>query len=316
MTKPVTLYNGSSGLNTVLDPQRLSQGSKDNPGIIELAHAVNVSIDERGLCSLRAGSVEEQSGSFHSLFCDGGDCFVIQERISDAAIMRVNSDYSLTEIRSGLTKDNPMSWGQVNTDTFYSNGIQNGYIRDGVSGAWPSGIARGPNAALMQFESSSPVANHIAFRPGGQLILAVGSEAYINHEPFQYGLFSKRSGYIQFESDITMLKGTTAGFFASDGRRTWFFRKSPEGWFKFKQELVDDASVITGTLATNSVDLMDIGLDRPGFGYIWMSRKGVCVGTEEGIVINLTKNKVKLPTTLSMGAGLVRDNTAILTTYL
>ena len=225
--------------------------------------------------------------------------------------MKVNTDYSLTGVRSGLTKNRRMSWGQSNTDTFYSNGIQNGYIREGVSNAWPSGIPMGPNSEVINFESSAPIANHISFRQGGQLIISVGSEIYINHEPFQFGLFNKRSGYIQFESDITMLCGTKTGFFASDGKRTWFFKKLPDGWFKFQQNMVDYASVVEGSLAIDHINLLDIGLEQPGIGYVWLTNRGICLGTEDGNVVNLTKNKIKLPSLSGYGAGLIKEKTAI-----
>ena len=173
MTKPITLYNGSSGLNTVLDPQRLSQGSKDRPGIIELSQAVNVSIDDRGLVTLRNGYTEAVEGEFHSLFCDGGDCFVVQENASDAAIMRVRDDHSIVLVRSGLSKGLRMCFAQANTDTFYSNGVQNGFIRNGVNYPWPVQTYRGPDADV-DFATSVPVANHIAFLQGGKCVISVG----------------------------------------------------------------------------------------------------------------------------------------------
>ena len=303
----------TAGLNTVLDPERLQVGTRTNGYEVEFAEAVNVSIDERGLTSLRPGNIEEQSGEFHSLFCDGGDCFLIQERTSDAAIMKVNGDYSLTGIRSGLTKNLHMQWLQINTDTFYSNGTQNGYIRSGVSSAWPAGTSRGPDSEVAEFLSSAPVANQLAIMPGGQMVIGVGDAAYINHEPFQFGLFSPRKGYIRFESDLTMLCGNRSGFFASDGKQTWFFRKVDGGWYRFKQEFVDAASVIAGSLATDEIDLVDIGIDQPGTGRVWLSNKGICIGTDAGTVINLTKDKIKLPAISGHGAGLVKESTAIFT---
>lgn len=312
MVKPITLYKGTVGLNTVLDPQRLSQGTRDNPGIIELAQAVNVSIDDRGLASLRQGATLAAAGEFHSLFCDGGDCFVIQERASDAALMRVNADLSTTGVRSGLTKNRRMAWGQIGGDTFYSNGLQNGFVRDGVSAAWPVGAYQGPEVD-MQF-AAAPAADHIAFMAGGQLILAKGAEVYINHEPFQYGLFNYRKGYIGFASPVSMLCPVQAGFFASDGAATWFFRKM-DGWYVYKQELVDDVPVIEGSLAHNRVHLREIKIDLPGFGRIWCSVQGLCLGTDDGMVINLTKEAVVYPTAYNYAACLVKGTIVINTVY-
>ena len=310
--KRLTLYNGSLGLNTVLDPQRLSQGSKERPGIIELAEAVNVSIDDRGLVTLRNGYAEVVEGEFHSLFCDGGDCFVVQERTSDSAIMRVRDDYSLVLVRDGLSKGLRMCFAQTNTDTFYSNGVQHGFIRGGVNNPWPVQQYRGPDADV-DFSTSVPVANHIAFLQGGKCLLTVGPHLFINHEPFKYGLFAPALGFIGFESDVSMICTAQSGFFVSDQRQTWFFRKVDGGWYRYRQEAVDTSPAIEWSLAAERVLLRDIGFDLPGFGRVWLSASGVCVGTDDGMVFNVTKEKVRLPGGYSRGACLIKDYTVIST---
>lgn len=311
MAKPITLYSAAAGLNTILDPQRLSSGSRENPGSIELAQAVNVSIDERGLVSLRNGDTSVQSGAFHSLFCDGGDCFVVQDRTSDAAIFKVNSDFTLTGVRSGLTKGLRVAWAQVNADTFYSNGTQNGFIRESASNAWPTGVYSGPEADL-QFTSTAPVANHMAFRSGGQCLLAVADAVFINHAPFHYGLFNLRKGYIGFESPVVMLADVRDGVFVSDGKAVWFFRKLDGDWYAFKQEMADDSPAIEWSLAHEKISLRDAGFEANGFGRIWCSEKGICLGLDDGSVVNLSDDKVQYPTTgYTYGACLVKDKTVI-----
>ena len=303
-----------AGLNTVLDPERLQQGSRTNGFEAELAQAVNISIDDRGLPSLRQGDLRFSAGSYHSLFCKGGDCFVVQERTNDAAIMRIISTDSVTivGVRSGLTKNLRMSWDRTGLDTFYSNGAENGYIREGVSAAWPVNTYQGPEAD-MQFVSTIPKAHHIAFRPGGQVLIAVGSAVFANHAPFQFGLFNLRSANIAaFASDVTMLAGVRSGFFVSDGEQTSFFRQD-QGWYSFKQEIVERAPALEGSLAHDSVWLKEVlGDNAPdGFGRIWASTKGVCLGTDDGVFINLTDEKIQYPAGFTAGACLVKDTTVI-----
>lgn len=310
----VTLYSGSVGLNTTLDPQRLSQGTKDRPGHIELAQAVNVSIDDRGLVTLRNGDTLATDGEFHSVFCDGGDCFVVQERESDAAIMQVGSDLTTSGIRSGLSVDRGMAWCQVNADTFYSNGVQNGFIRSGISSAWPVGTYRGPDADI-SFETSVPVADHIAFIPGGKMLLAEGAAIWINHLPFQFGLYSKRLGYIGLGSNVRMIAPVQSGFFASDESKTWFFRKVEGGWYTYKQELAEDVPALEWSLAHDKVSLRDVGIDSDNFGRIWASEKGICLGTDDGQFINLTKEQINYPSGHSRGACLVKGGSVIHTVY-
>lgn len=305
----ISLYSASSGLNTVLDPQRLKAGYDNQEGVTELSQAVNVSIDDRGLVSLREGYIAGTAGEFHSLFCDGGDCFVVQERTEDAAIMRVLPDLSLLGVRSGLTKNRRMAWCQANADTFYSNGLQNGFIREGVSSPWPTGNYTGPDDNR-EFPLVAPVATHIAFRPGGQVVIAVDDALYINHEPFQYGLFSLRSGFIRMQSDVVMLVSVRDGIFVSDGERTWFFRKL-DGWYNYKQELVAAYPAVSGGLATNKINLADIGFNAPGFAAVWLSTTGICYGLDDGTLVNATEDRVTLPVPLSSGACLVKGTTII-----
>lgn len=307
----------TAGLNTVLDPERLQQGSRDNGFEIELAHAVNVSIDDRGLPSLRNGGTLGIAGEFHSLFCQDGEAFLIQERDVDAAIMRIASLFpsvSLVGVRSGLTKDRRMTWAQEEGgDVFYSNGAQTGYIRAGVSSNWPVQIYTGPDADL-QFLTAVPAPSSIAFLPGGQILIAIGNAIYSNHSPFQYGLFEQGHGNVAaFKGDVTMLAGVRDGFFASDGEKTWFFRK--QDWYQFKQELVEAAGVLPGALAHDRVELQSLGVNATGFGKVWLSNLGVCLGTDDGSFTNKTKSKVApLPNPLVSGACLVKGTVAIATT--
>lgn len=301
---------GTVGLNTRLDPERIQQGSRDNGYTIELARAANISIDDRGLASLRWGYGDGVEGDFHSLFCDGGDCFAVQERESDAAIVRVTSVSPLTiapaPVRTGLTKNKRMGWCQVNYDTFYGNGVQNGYIRSGANYAWPVGSYTGPTIDA-QFEASAPVAEHIAVVPWMQMALAVGPVVFLNHGPpsFQFGLYSKRMGAIGFDSNITMLCSVQAGFFASDSNRTWLLRKVGEGWYDYRQELVEDAPAIVGRLAHGRVRLKSMGIEAEGFARVWVSKKGVCFGLDDGTFINRTEGTVDGPNGSTLGACLI-----------
>ena len=74
MGSPVTIFSGTTGLNTVVDPVRLPYDS--NAGVSDLGVAVNIKIDDSGRPGRVDGFVSLESGGFHSLFCDGGDCFV------------------------------------------------------------------------------------------------------------------------------------------------------------------------------------------------------------------------------------------------
>jgi len=305
MVKPIDIYNGTFGLNTITDPVRISAGSDKAPGMIELAVAVDVSIDDTGMVSLRKGDLLAESGTFHSLFCSGGDAFVIQDRTDDAALMKIATDLSISGIRSGLIKGKRMSFTQVNTDTYYSNGLQNGYVHEGLSAAWPVNTYHGPDTNS-QFVPT-PVGNHIAFKAGGLMLIAEGPTLWICHEPFAFGLFNKRSGFVQFGSDITMICPVAAGVFVSDCEKTWFLRGT--SWFDFIQVKVADYPALEWSLAHDAIDLKVAISDKlNGFGRVWATPEGVCLGMDDGNMINLTQEKIAYPSGYTTGACLITDS--------
>ena len=76
------------------------------------------------------------------------------------------------------------------------------------------------------------------------------------------------------------------------------------------------APVIEWSLAVEKVLLLrDIDIDLPGFGRVWASQEGICLGTDDGTVINLTKEKVKYPAGYARGACLAKGSTVIHTVW-
>lgn len=304
----ITLYKGSSGLNTVLDPKSINSNAEEN--LIEFSQAVNISIDDRGLVTLRNGSILIKSGEYHSIFCNNGNCFIIEERVNDAAIVRLNGDGTTTGIRSSLAKGLRMAWCQSGEDTFYSNGMQNGFIRAEVSNEWPVNTNSNPDDDR-QFLTEIPKASHIAIRQHGQILLAFDNIILANDFPFMYGLFCLRSGVIAaFESNVTMLISVDDGFYVSDGKNIWFFRQM-EGWYNYKQELIENAPALVGSVAIDRIRLTDAGIDSPGYGAVWASTKGICIGTDNGQANNLTEAKIMYPDGYTLGACLIKNHTVI-----
>lgn len=310
------LYKGASTLNTVLDPERLSTGSQEKPNIIELAQAVNVSIDDNFLVTLRNGDTLAQSGSFHSGFCgESGPGLMISETASWASIVYVSSvtPFITAGIRSGLTKNKYMSWAEVNDVVFYANGFDNGYIKNNVSSAWPSGNYTGPDSNY-DYLTTAPVANLLAYRGGGIMALVCGDTVWFNMEPFEFGLFNKARGFIRLDSTITMIAAVDSGYFISDSKRTWFFRGT--SWHDLEQpRVVEFKPALKQSLAHNKILLSDLGMDAGGYGRIWVSKDGVCLGTDSGGFINLTREQVKYPQAYSYAACLVANGKIINTVF-
>ena len=307
MAEIISLYKATSGLNTTVDPERLAFGEE---GVVELAQAVNISIDDRGLVSLREGDVLSQSGEFHSLFCDGGDCFVVQERAGDAAIMRVNSDLSLSGVRSGLSKGRPMGWCQANTMTFYGNGESTGVIEDGISAPWTVDAYSGHVESSMAFLSSVPVSTLLAYDGAGTIVIANGQTLHWNRFPFLFGLFAQRD-VIALPTPITMAKAVAGGWFVSDERYVRFY----SGPLLHQSTETRVTNTPATGVAIELVDAADLGMEGGGHGVIWSATDGIWFGAADGSAINLTREKIDYPANYRRGACLVRNKQILHTVY-
>jgi len=307
MAEIISLYKATSGLNTTVDPERLTFGED---GIVEFAQAVNISIDDRGLASLRTGDTLLQSGEFHSFFCDGGDCFVVQERSGDAAIMQVNPDWSLSGVRSGLSKGRPMGWCQANTMTFYGNGESLGVIENGVSSGWTVDPYNGPADPSLAFLSSVPVPSLLGYDGAGTIAVANGQSLRWNRFPFLFGLFVQRD-VIATPTPITMVKSVAGGWFVSDERYVRFY----SGPLLHQSTETRVTNTPATGVAIELVDAADLGVEGGGHGVIWSATDGIWFGAADGSAINLTREKIDYPANYRRGACLVHNKQILHTVY-
>lgn len=301
------LFSSVSGINTQVDPTRIKYDSRK--GIADLAYAVDVSIDDTGLISSRKGhGAVAQTGVFHSLFCDGGDAYIVQDRTSDAAVLQVGTDLSVSGVRSSLTKAARMAWVQVNDATFYANGHENGVIRSGTSGSWPVDSYNGPDSS--EDFQAAPVGTHLGHR-NGIMGIAVGNVVWFNHLPYVFGLFNLKSGFVQFETDVRMVKPVAGGWFISDSKTTWFFQGDHPR--NFVQVRAATYPAIEWGEAIDCPMARDIGIDANGVAAIWASEQGVCAGLADGSLVNMTTAKLDMPVA-TVAASLVYDKSNVLVT--
>ena len=288
------LFAGSSGLNTKVDPVRVKY-DPDN-GVSDMVEGINIVIDETLRPKRRYGFTLAQAGNYHSLFCDGGDCFIAM----DTALYQVGTDLSLTGIRSGLSGDR-IAFCQVNSETYYSNALNNGVIRDGVSDPWPAGTYTGPETTR-RFQGP-PVGSHLALHLG-RMFISVGDILWWS-EPYAYGLYDKVRAWMQLPSHIRMIKPVESGMYISDSRNTYFLSgKAPE---KFILNPVAKSPAYEWSEAIDLTCAQDIGLESSGLCAVWASPEGAVLGLPSGQILKLNNKKVAYPTTLRHGAGLVSD---------
>lgn len=103
------------GLNNVLPPERT------DPQYLKLAE--NIDIDKSGGIQKREGYSVISSGSYHSLWADGDDCFVVK----DGDLVRIRSDYSMETLLSDVG-DIRLSFEKVDGTIYYTSKSFTGII--------------------------------------------------------------------------------------------------------------------------------------------------------------------------------------------
>ena len=296
MGEPVVIFAGTTGENDIVDPVRLKINFET--GIAELAEAVNVLIDQTGLPYRRPGQTLVSAGDYHSIFCDGGDCFVILETVDYSTIYRLNADKTLTAIQPGLAKGKRYGWLQVGSKTYWSNGVEKGVIVNGVSLSWAAQTYAGPPTSR-NFEGP-PAGTHLALF--GSSICVVNGPIVRISEPLGYGLFDRARSRVRFSSDVKLYKPVTAGVFASDSKYTYFLEGSNPNDLARRKIL--DCPAHEYSEATGYIEGEEFGLDGAGPCAVWSCDKGLCIGTSTGQLLVATEDKKIYPKG-TVGASLI-----------
>lgn len=284
MTDPITIFTGSTGLNIVASPTRIET--------TDLQVAVNVSIDQSGRVQSRRGVTQLQEGNYHSLFCDGGDCFVV----SGDTLYQVAVDGSLSVVRSGLTPAK-MAYAQVGDRTYYTNGYELGVLQGSISSVWKKGVYTGPETNRV-FDGPVP-GRHLA-EFSGRMFISQGNAIWWS-ELFDFGLYDRARSFVQFHTNVRMMKPVDAGMFISTERNTYFLAgKNPKDWALRK---VTGYPAVEWTDSIEYVNAADLGIETVGLCPVWASTEGAILGTPDGIAYNLNKNKIIYPETAKTGFG-------------
>lgn len=293
MGTPIIIFRGTSGLNTVDDPARIPMAKN---AISDVAELVNMRVDSSGRPSKRVGQTLIESGSFHSIYCDGGDCFVAKDRNADTAIYQVGNDGTLAGIRSGLDLGRRIAFKQYGEKTFYANGMQSGIIEDGVSKTWETGEYHGP-ATDRSFSIPSGI-THLEVH-SGRMFVSIGNVLWWS-ELFRFDLFDQARSLIQFHTDIRMVKSVASGLYVSTEHNTYFLTGNKPS--EFTTVKVASFPAVEWSESIESVDGGDIGFD-PGLCALWVSIEGAILGLPAGQILNLTKNKIIYPENVLTGFG-------------
>ena len=127
-TKTVELARWTRGINNVALSTELRRD--------ELRDILNFDVTDKGKLKQRQGYEQVYSGSgIHSLFRSRRRLLFVE----DTTLKELNSDYTATTIRTGLSENAPVSYAEINRQVYYSNGYETGVVEANGSSS-PLGI--------------------------------------------------------------------------------------------------------------------------------------------------------------------------------
>jgi hypothetical protein len=283
MREPITIFKGTTGLNTVDDPVRIEP--------TDLQSAVNITIERSGRVRTRNGLTELQTGAYHSLFCAGKDCFVV----SGDSLYQVATDGSLTGIRSGLA-DRRMDFTQVGDLTYYVNGIDKGYVKAGVSYVWSKGTYTGPEST--RFFTGPPDGDHIEAL-AGRMFVSKDNVLWFS-ELFNFDLFDQAQGFVQYQTKVLFIQAVRTGLYVST-ENSIYFLAFQDGVLMSRMVLPYPGIEWTNT--KTDLTPADVGIESSGALAAWASREGAVIGTGDGVAININRKKIIYPESAKGGFG-------------
>lgn len=279
----VIWFKKSQGLATKFDPVRIEYTEK--LGVKHLAEAYNVDFDFTGAISRRKGFVASGvTGVSHSFFCNGGDCLFVQ----DNALYELGSDMSAKWIRGGMTSD--VSYCQVGDAIVYMDGQRKGIVSGGSNFTYimpPS--PRTPDQTRVY---NDPPIGSIVRSFAGRVWVVVGKVLFYS-EPFSPNIFRLSTNYITLPAEITIVAPVQGGLFVSTTAKVYFFAgTNPK---EFVQSTVAHYPGIKGTDVTVDGIAVDAGQITPLPAQMFTTTEGICIGTADGRLVNLTYGVLEYP---------------------
>lgn len=185
-----------------------------------------------------------------------------------------------------------------------------------VNGELPYAAAEVPNTTTSISVTDAPQAImpvrtlDMGPPPAGQLLGYYNGRAYVGSgrflwysQPYEYELFDWVSGFITFPEALKTFAPISTGIYLGTETETMYLEGADPSEFIRKQ--VAPYGTVLGTEMYVRNDVLLEG-NQPGMSPVWMSKTGLCLGAEGGVMQNLTSDRVILPGGLTEGASLYK----------
>jgi hypothetical protein len=295
--KSFNLLTKCLGLNNVVEPT--AEDFDPRVGVPWLSKCVNVDVTVEGKIKQRKGFLIKKSVDLHSLQGFGSFCLYV----TGDALTIMGTDYNTTALRN-VTVGAEMGYLQLLDKVYYGNGFETGYIKNGLSYLWTAPAYVGP--VTMRTFSDPPIGTAFEFFASRVFIVA-GSNVWYSEE-FNYSSFDLARNYLPFESKLTMFLALPTGIWVSTMDNVYFIPKF-EGVAKIDLIKKPGVSCIKGTAVKTSAQ--GLGVKSGGDAVVFTTNDGIFAGLESGELVNLTFDRLKLPSTYSVGSCMVDEDSYI-----
>lgn len=262
------------GVDNMHDPGQLDG---DEGVTVKQVCADNTDISDDFGGRRRLGRTLVQAGRYHSGWCTFDETFAML--IKDSILYQLNAD-GTTTVLNVLTSNNRACYTEVNNAIFFSNGIQEdtGVIQNGQ---WYD-----LGDTTDRFKETTPAANHATFYRGS-IYGALGSVITAT-EPYNMEVVDRRLSKIPIPGAVRMLQAVKNGIWLSTGKEIIFLSGTDLETFEYLPKAKYPAIPYAYTYA----DGEEIpGVDLTGKVAVFGTTRGICIGSGDGQLINLSQER-------------------------
>lgn len=290
------IFNGVKGLANKHDPTRVIPIEDD--GLVGLAEAWNVMIDDTGAAFTRPPLESIDVGEWHSLF----SCGDYAVGVRDGFLMVIEEDGTVVVI-DGPGYNHRLSWVEVNGEFYFTSLSRQGIVSNKVFRPFDSMTVGHHDYGDY---APAPLGQHIAFHLG-RVWIAVDNAVFFS-EPLGFNLFDFGKSSILFPHDIFWMKSAGEGVYIATQKTLFYIAGDSPERFEMKAVLREDQKM--SGVCPEILDLSGYSpegsLKKLGDGVLFCCAKGLYLGTGDGKVKCLSESLI-FPQTGEAGAVAVDD---------
>ena len=270
-----------TGINNRKDQESLS--------INELYEGANVNITLDNGIESRGGQTLIKSGNYKDgmYFHELQIILAVKDNIN---LVKLNNAWVETQVRTNVG-NGKMVYTYHSGRAYYTNESVIGFVQNGADQTWPT-----PSRNYRV----NPRPGHLLEVHGFRLWIARGRTLEFT-DPGKFHSVWMQRNIRQMQSRLTMVRSIGTGLYLSDTSNTYF----AGGINPYKMPLIRVKPYPAIPYTGGVMDGILVGDGTLGRVAWWVSKEGICIGTEKGEVFNITELKYDFPECIT-GASLHR----------